>query len=287
MRAAAALAVERGADGPGPPRTLIRRMRSDPPIVLRPTHEPRGEVTPPGWLLLRRSTAHVAVVAGAAGPVGGDHLQLDVDVGSGASLVLRAVAATIALPGPRGDRSRTDVTIRVASHGTLAWLPGTLIAARGCRHETSTTVILEPGARFVLREELILGRHGEQPGSLRQRLRVVVGDRALHDQEVHIGPDSPGWAGPAVTGGRRALGSLLVVGHGDHGPTPPVERAAGDGWARMPLDDAAVLVTAAAHDSSALRGRLDQCLQAIGAAADPGPPGMDDRSGSLVDVSIT
>jgi urease accessory protein len=154
----------------------------------------------------------VALVAGAAGPIGGDHLRLDVEVGPGAALAVGAVAATVALPGSHGEMSSSQVNVTVAEHGTLVWMPGTLIAARGCHHESVTTIRLEPHSRLLLREELMLGRHGESPGSLQQRLRVTLAGRALHDQELRVGPEAPGWGGPAVTGGRTALGTILVVG---------------------------------------------------------------------------
>ncbi|MCI2394835.1 hypothetical protein MN186_10215 [Aliiroseovarius sp. N1F302] len=39
-------------------------------------------------------------------------------------------------------------------------------------------IALVPGARMVLREEMLLGRHGERPGDFTSRLRVTHGDRA-------------------------------------------------------------------------------------------------------------
>lgn len=254
MLASARLAVTR--DLTHSTRTRISRLRSDAPLVLRPTHPVHPEPMP-RWNLPGPGAARVALVAGAAGPVGGDHLRLDVEVGPGAALILGAVAATLLLPGPHGQPSSTDITIKVAARGILIWLPGPVIAARGCDHHAITRASLEPGARLFVREELVLGRAGEQPGSVRQRLRVSLGNRALLDQELHIGPDAPGWDGPAVTGGRQVLGSLLVV---DPALAGGAAGTVTSNVALMPLDGPAVLVTALASDALILRQRLDAAL---------------------------
>jgi urease accessory protein len=209
----------------------------------------------------------VSLAAGAAGPIGGDDLRLSIDVEPGAALVLRSVAAALVLPGPHGQPSRVEVTVRVAENGVFVWLPGQVIAAHGCHHQAVTHISLEPGARLLVREELVLGRHGEQPGAIRQRLRVRYDDRALYDQELAIGPGAGGWDGPAVTGGRRALGSLLVVDPDWVGD--PVNVPAPTGavdTALLPLSGPAVLVTALANDAIGLRDRLNAGLAEVEAS---------------------
>lgn len=265
MRAAALLAVAWVPTG-NSARTRITRLHSDPPLILRPTN-PAGPEPLQRWNLPGAPIARVSLAAGAAGPVGGDHLRLEVDVGPGATLVLRSVAATLALPGPHGQPSCSEVTVRVGAHGVFVWLPGPLIAAQGCRHHAVTRVTLEPGARLLLREELLLGRHAEQPGAVRQRLRVCLGNHPLHDQEIAVGSGAAGWDGPAVTGGRRALGSLLVVDPDwdDGRVSLPAPTTAAD-TALLPLSGPAMLVTALAHDGLALRHRLDTSLAEIEAS---------------------
>ncbi|HEX5504956.1 MAG TPA: urease accessory protein UreD [Thermomicrobiales bacterium] len=263
MRASAHLTVARARDTA---RTQIVRLHSEPPLVLRPTH-PAGPEPLRRWHVPGLVPARVSLVAGAAGPVGGDELCLSIEVASGAALVLRSVAATLALPGPHGRPSRSEVTVRVAAHGVFVWLPGPLIAARGCCHHAVTRVMLEPGARLLLREELLLGRHAEPPGAARQRLRVCLGDRPLHDQELAVGPGAAGWDGAAVAGGRRALGSVLIVDPdwGDNPVNLPAPAAATD-TALLPLGGPAVLVTALAGDGLALRHRLDAGLAVLEAS---------------------
>ncbi|WP_244942072.1 MULTISPECIES: urease accessory protein UreD [Streptomyces] len=120
-----------------------------------------------------------------------------------------------------------------------------------------TRVVLEPGARLVLREEVLFGRYGEPCGGYRQRVRVETGQGPLYDQELATGPTAPGWDGPAVTAGRPAAGTLLVV---------DPAAAAGDGaadafrapdTALMELGGGARLLSALAPDTATLRHRLD------------------------------
>ncbi|MFP5347806.1 MAG: urease accessory protein UreD [Actinomycetes bacterium] len=232
--------------------------------MLRPTSI-GGPVPLRRWKLTEASPVRVALVGGAAGPLGGDDLRLHVDVGAGASLVLKGVAATLVLPGPHGQASSSEVSLRVGAGATLVWLPGPVIAAAACSHRAVTRIELAPGARLLAREQLVLGRHGERPGALRQRLRVTIGARPLHDQELRVGPESPGWDGAAVTGGRRALGSVVVVDPAwadSDGPALPAVASSAD-VARLPLDGPAVLVTALAPDMVTLRERLETAVAGL------------------------
>ncbi len=63
-----------------------------------------------------------------------------------------------------------------AGAGAARVLPEPVIAARGCGHLGDVRVELGPGARLVLREELLPGRHGEQPAAVVQQLRVPFPD---------------------------------------------------------------------------------------------------------------
>jgi urease accessory protein len=241
-------------------RTRLTRLRSEPPLVLRLVN-PAGREPLLRWNLGGRGAARVSLVAAAAGPIGGDRLRLDVVVGPGAVLVLRTVAASLVLPGPHGEPSSTGLGVHVAAGATLVWLPEPVIAAARCNHRSTTRISLERDARLLAREELILGRHGEAPGTISQRLRVMLDGRPLHDQELRIGPETGGWEGAAVTGGRRALGSLLVVDPALDAADPAAVADADS--ALLPLRGAAVLLTALGSDSGAVRRRLDEGLKSL------------------------
>jgi urease accessory protein len=212
-------------------------------------------------LVLRRTPSAVYLVGGAAGPIGGDELSLSIAVGPGAFLLFRTAAASIALPGLDGAESVLRVSVSVAAGGRLEYLPEPVVVSQGARHATLVSVTLAAGAALVLRDELLLGRHGEAGGAARTVLRVDYAGQPLLRQSVEVSGTDPVALGPAVLSGHRAVGSLLHVGSvgGTGGGT---EGGAGAGRATperavMPLAGPGVLVTALADDAVALRRRLD------------------------------
>lgn len=266
MRARACLATELDHDAPGGGRSRVSVLRSEAPLVLRPTIARQAEP----WVRGLGRAARVSLAAGAAGPVGGDELDLTVRVGAGSSLVLTEVSHTLLLPGRDGARSRTRVHVHVGDRATLVWLPEPVIAARGCDHVGDVDVVLEEGARLLLREEALLGRHGEEPGRLRQRIRVTRRGRPLYHQDLLLG--TPTSRAPSVVGHRRAVGSVLVVD-----PARPPERGRCDACpvlvgggadsAVLPLAGGGIVVSALADDNGGLRAALEAGLRAAG------PPG--------------
>ncbi|MCO1613239.1 urease accessory protein UreD [Micromonospora sp. CPM1] len=237
MRAYARLVAR--ADGRG--GTVLAELRGETPLLLRQTPGSGRGVT-------------VYVVGGAAGPLAGDDLRLEIDVGPGAAVRLHTVAASVALPGRPGAVSRMAVRAVVHDGGALRWLPEQLVAAAGCAHLAESRVELAAGAMLTWRDEVICGRYGEAPGGAVVHTRVDYDGRPLLRQSLEVGPGAPGWAGPAVLGGAPATGSLLVVD-----PSLPHETATVEGTvARLPLASGpATLWTATAPDAHTLRAHLD------------------------------
>lgn len=189
MRASATIEVVRAGA-----RSRCSVLRSDPPFTFRQTGETLS------W------------VGTAAGPVGGDELALAVRVGRGATLRLTSVAASLVLPGPAGLTSSTSIDADVAPGGHLSWQPRPAVLVRGCDHRARTTIELAAGASLLWREEVVLGRHDEGPGSLHQRLVVDRDGAPLLRTELTVGPRWPGSLGPAGTAGARAVGTIVTVG---------------------------------------------------------------------------
>lgn len=259
MQAHATLAVELVGG-----RSRCTELRSDPPLTLRET------------------ATGVHLVASGAGPVGGDDLTLTVRVGRGAKLDLRSVAAAMVHPGPSGRPSALAVDVELADHATLTWTPQPSILVRGCDHHAVTHLRLGAGATLVWREEVVLGRHDEVPGSVLQRFRVDVEGAPLLRNDLALGPRWPGSLGAAGTGpGARAVGMLLAV-NADRGarwaalPAADVD-ADGVRWAATQLGDAeretpdAHLVTAVAETAGALRAAFDGLAGADGSLFARGP----------------
>ncbi|MFJ5226544.1 urease accessory protein UreD [Streptomyces sp. NPDC088400] len=247
-------------------------------------------LTGEGPLAVRRTRARgpgsrVTVVGAMSAPLGGDRLAIEADVRDGARLTVDAAAATVALPGrAAGERvqggavqsgsvhssagrpasgaepARYDVRLTVGEHARLNWLPEQLISAYGSDLRMRTRVEVAATGRLVLREEQILGRHGEEPGTLFSRLTVHRAGRPLFDQELAYGPGAPGgWDGGAVLGGHRAVGQLLVTGP-EFEEKPARTRLLGDTAVLTPLAGPGFLVTALAPDALRLRRVLDEVL---------------------------
>jgi urease accessory protein len=212
-------------------------------------------------LVLRRAPEAVYLVSAAAAPLGGDCLDLRIEVRTGATLCLRTVAATVALPGLDGGESLMRVTATVAAGGRLEYLPEPVVIADGARHATDIRASVAEGGSLVLRDELILGRHGERGGAYRGCLRADYAGRPLLRQALDISGSDPVTAGPAILSGHRAVGTLLQVDPALHHGDPAAWIAAPPGatpWvAVMPLATGpATLVTALAHDAVTLRKHL-------------------------------
>jgi urease accessory protein len=247
VRATARIAAR--DDGRG--GTALPVLEGDGPLALRRTRGSGAE-------------ARVMLVGAMSGPLGGDRFAVEAEVGAGARLSVGSAAATIALPGQAKGEARYDVRLTVADGGELLWLPEQLISVHGSDLYVTTRVEVGADARLVLREEQVLGRAGEEPGRLTSRLAVRVAGRTVLDQELACGPGAPGgWDGPAVLGGCRAVGQLVVV-RPEFVARPVEARVLGDGVAVMPLAGPAALVTAVASDALLLRRALDEALSGLG-----------------------
>jgi urease accessory protein len=227
-------------------------LRSDPPLTFRETID------------------GLAWVGSAAGPVGGDDLGLDVVVDAGAVLSLSSVAASIAHPGPSGAPSTFRLGVEVGAAGMLRWAPRPTVVVRGCDHRVDVSVDLAPGSAFVWREEVVLGRHDEETGSLRQRLTVDVAGAPVLRTELAVGPRWPGSRGPAGTDGARAVGTLVLVGLAEDVAAADVP---GVRLAVQRLSPDAVLVSALAGHVGVLQEALDRVLYSVRSTmASPWPP---------------
>jgi urease accessory protein len=228
-------------------------LESDGPLALRRTRAVHGG---PG-------VSRVTVVGAMSAPLGGDRLAIEAEVRDGARLTVDAAAATIALPGRRPETASYDVRLTVGQHAELHWLPEQLISAYGSDLRMTTRIELAPTARLVLREEQVLGRHGESTGTLSTRLTVRRAGRPLLDQELSYGPGaSGGWDGGAVLGGHRAVGQLLVV-DAELADSPERARLLGERAVLTPLAGPGFLVTAVAPDARELRRVLDGVLAEV------------------------
>jgi urease accessory protein len=244
VKAVARLVVERDRTG----RSVVRDLRSVSPLTLMPCPAACHDEDP--------DTALVHLVGSAAAPLGGDVLGVEVAVGPGAALTLRAIGATVVLPGQHPGPSRTAVTFHVSDGGRLEYLAEPTVVAAGADHHASLCADLASDARLHLREVVVLGRSGEQPGRFRSDTRVRRDGATLLRQRLDLGdPDLD--ASPAHMAGHHVIATDLLVGE----PDPP-EPAVGDWWSLVPLAHGGSLATVLAKDTITAYRLLDTAIAA-------------------------
>ena len=258
-------AAEAPAAGPAADGERVARNRVVAAASIEAVAGPGGTTRLPVLasqvpLVLRRTPSAVYLVGGAAGPIGGDLLSLRIIVGPGAFLRVQSAAASIALPGLDGLESQLRVSVTVGAGGRLEYLPEPVVVTAGARHATLVSVTLAAGASLALRDELLLGRHGEAGGTARSVLRADYDGRPLLRHSVEVSGTDAVSRGPALLAGHRAVGTLLVAGPAADEPAnlerPGADHARRPTVAVMPLAGPAVLVTALADDAVMLRRRL-------------------------------
>lgn len=186
-----------------------------PRLVLR-----SGLLTP-RLLGTSLGVARVALVASTAMLLAGDVMRLRVEVGKGMHLDLQDVAATVAYNG-RGGTARWDVSITVGQDATFVWHGEPLVVAHGADVVRTLRVDVATGGRLLLRDIIVLGRHGERGGSLRCETRTSYAGRPLIVEQLDLVDHGSGLRfGPGVVGDHRVVETLTWVGD----PVPPT-----DGW---------------------------------------------------------
>jgi len=113
----------------------------------------------------------VALVPEQAVLLAGDHVEVTVRVGRGARLEIIEPGGTVAY-AMRERRARWDVRIEVEDGGSLVWRGEPFVVAHGADVQRQTALQLGTTSRVVLRETLVLGRSGEEPGTLVSRTDV-------------------------------------------------------------------------------------------------------------------
>lgn len=232
--------------------TTLPLLHSDGPFHLRRLRPCDGR-------------ARITVIGAMSGPLGGDRLAFDVMAEAQARLEVTTAAATIALRGATAASATYDVRLVVGEHASLDWLPQPLISTCGSTLQQTYLVDLTSTSRLLLREEQVLGRAAEPPGHLSTRVTVRRDGRPLLDQHTAYGGLAPGWDGPAVLGGHRATGQLLLVDPGLNAAAEPLflgdDPAAGYGVLAGLAGGGALLATAVAPTSAHLRRLLDTALE--------------------------
>lgn len=177
--------------------TVVQRMYCEVPLLVR-------VVDGPG------PTLSLAMVNGAAGPLGGDQLRFRLEVGHGASVTVSSVAAAIAQPGPRGEPSELHVDLDVGENAVLHWHPQPAVSVAGSDHRVVVQLAATNSSIVTMREGVSLGRSGEPPGRFALRERVVLGGVAVLDHETVFAPG--GLTGPGGQGNGQNMATEVLIG---------------------------------------------------------------------------
>jgi urease accessory protein len=187
--------------------------------------------------------AHAVLVHPPGGLVGGDRLEVDVEVGAGAHLLVTTPAATRFYRSVAGAAAQV-MRARVAAGARLEWLPQETIAYAGCDAHNRWAVELEGDAAVMAMEVLALGlpragrpfganEAGEAraargtsgtsgtsgatgatgAGRIEQAFEITTTGRMglWRERGVLDAADRALLEGPCGLAGRRVLGSLLLA----------------------------------------------------------------------------
>jgi len=157
-------------------RTILSERKHYGPLIIQKPFYPEGEV------------CHVYIIHPPGGIVGGDELNLTVDVNNNAHALITTPAATKFYRG-NDYEAKQEQHINVRAGCKMEWLPQETIFFSGCEAKTKTIISLEGDAQFIGWEIICLGRPASkevfETGYCRQIIEVwrdkepVVIERSL------------------------------------------------------------------------------------------------------------
>lgn len=216
IRWPARLALRAARDGTGATRV---HARHDGPLRLLKTLYPEGE-----------TVAHAVLVHPPGGLVGGDRLDIDIDVAASAHLLVTTPAATRFYRSNAGEAAQV-VGARVGEGARLEWLPQETLAYPGCLGRNEVRLSLAPGASLFATEVLGLGLPAAgqafTTGRLLQHLEI---DGQWLDRGWLDAADAALLDGPCGLAGHRVLGTLAYA---QAGALADTERLLADGRALL------------------------------------------------------
>lgn len=180
--------------------TTLVELRASPPWAPRPL----AGGGPAGW-------ARVALVQTAATLLAGDRCTLHLRLGPGARLEVVETGATVGHHVRGGPAATVTIRIELAAGARLVWLARPLVLAAGCAVARDTEIALADGAQALLRETVVLGRSGQEPGALTATTRAVHAGRPLLHERLEIDAAAPRRS-PVVAGDAVTLDTVLLLG---------------------------------------------------------------------------
>lgn len=198
-RAALALAFERRGG-----RTVLVRNRHYGPLRIQKPLYPEGD-----------AVCHAIMLHPPAGIVGGDSLDIAVEVGAGAHALLTTPGAGKWYRSG-GRPAAMAQTVKVAAGGICEWLPQESIVFDGAEGSLSTRIELETGARFIGAEMTCFGRTGSgerfTQGHFGTHTRIVMDGRPVWLERGHVQGGGALLDSPVGLGSQPVSGTLWLIG---------------------------------------------------------------------------
>ncbi len=163
-------------------RTVLSRRRHHGPLVVQRPFYPEQAV------------CHTYLLHPPGGIVGGDQLEIDIQVATGAHALITTPAAT-KFYRSAGEVALLSQSLVIEDQATLEWLPQETIYFEQCKVRANTRAELQPSSRFIGWEISSLGRpasgEGFQQGSVFQTLELwLQGTPLLIERNRLLGGDA-------------------------------------------------------------------------------------------------
>ena len=233
------------------------------------------------------SVCHAVIIHPPGGVVGGDRLQIEIDVATQASALLTTPGAAKWYKA-NGHVSQQQVRLRAGAGAALEWLPQETIFFNNAHVMLEHHVEMAADARYIGAEILCFGRtaSGESfdHGRIGQHTSIRRGGKLLWWEQGVLDGDGASMQSVLALGGYTVSATLIAVGNQTLpaaliGSLREVAKAAQTGTdpsARSGLSQLKSLVVARylGHSSEAARGWISTCWQLL-------RPALLDRAASV------
>lgn len=185
------------------PRTVLARSRAQMPLALQRPFYPEGP-----------AVCHAVVLHPPGGMVGGDRLEIELDLAAHAEALITTPAAAKWYRGI--SEAGQNVTVRVAEGAHLEWLPQEAIVFDGAIAAQTLHIELAPGATWLGWDVTRFGRsaRGERfrSGFWRSFAEVWRADRPLWVDRQALAGGSRLLTGAYGLAGQPVIGTLAWLG---------------------------------------------------------------------------
>lgn len=185
-------------------RTVLVHNRHFGPLRIQKPLYPEGD-----------AVCHAIVLHPPAGIVGGDSLDIAVEVSAGAHALLTTPGAGKWYRS--GGRPATmSQTLHVAAGATCEWLPQETIIFDGTESTLTTRIELETGARFIGAEMTCFGRTGSgerfTQGRYSSHTRIRVDGKPVWLERGRVDGGGALLDSPVGLAGQPVSGTLWIIG---------------------------------------------------------------------------